>query len=178
MGHRWGPSSTTTSRPPAQDEHRIAEDTGAWRAEADRILGFWLEPVMASADWGMVSSELLDAFNDWLAENGHAKWNKETFVPRFVQHSESVRQESNASRCALRAGTSGGTGGRCPAVSRARSSRDRSVVARGHSRLDLKRAVGPAWWDCIQDRSRRLFEGPRWAQLRPTDSASHRAPCR
>src|SRR4029453_18447329 len=108
MGHRWGPSSTTTSRPPAQDEHRIAEDTGAWRAEADRILGFW----------GMVSSELLDAFNDWLAENGHAKWNKETFVPRFVQHSESVRQESNASRCALRAGTSGGTGGGCHAVSR------------------------------------------------------------
>jgi putative DNA primase/helicase len=70
---------------------RIAEDTGAWRAEADRILGFWLEHAVASADWGMVCSEVLDAFNDWLVENGHTKWSKETFVTRFLQHSESVR---------------------------------------------------------------------------------------
>ena len=46
---------------------------------------------MVSADWGMVCSEVLDAFNDWLVENGHTKWTKETFVTRFLQHSVSVR---------------------------------------------------------------------------------------
>jgi hypothetical protein len=42
-------------------------------------------------DIGIVSTEMLEAFNAWLRANGHKEWSKETFGPRFAAHVETVR---------------------------------------------------------------------------------------
>jgi P4 family phage/plasmid primase-like protien len=69
----------------------IAADTRAWRVEADRILGFWDEYLIADRDGCILTAEAHDVFNDWLSTNGHREWPKETFGPRFIQHQETAR---------------------------------------------------------------------------------------
>jgi hypothetical protein len=39
----------------------------------------------------ILSTELLQVFNAWLATNGHLPWSKETFGPRFKQHDETTK---------------------------------------------------------------------------------------
>ena len=70
---------------------QVAEDTKAWRIEADRILGFWDERITADPDRCILTTELFDAFNAWLNSNSHNLWSKETFGPRFEQHGETVK---------------------------------------------------------------------------------------
>ena len=71
---------------------KVEADTRAWRAEADRILGFWDERLTADRDACILTTEILDAeFNSWLRFNGHNEWAKELFGPRFAQHAETVR---------------------------------------------------------------------------------------
>ncbi|CAN5672460.1 hypothetical protein BH09ACT7_BH09ACT7_37530 [soil metagenome] len=85
----WYASPTTALLPTA----RIKADTLAWRAGADRILGFWAEHLVADPDGKILVSDMLTMFNQWLTENGHSQWAKETFTPRFSEHSE-TRQHS------------------------------------------------------------------------------------
>jgi putative DNA primase/helicase len=70
---------------------KIETDTREWRAEADRILGFWQDKLIADRDACILTTEMLDAFNSWLKSNGHNEWSKELFGPRFAQHSETAR---------------------------------------------------------------------------------------
>jgi P4 family phage/plasmid primase-like protien len=84
---RWYADPATSLTPTA----KIKADTLAWQAEADRILGFWNERLIADADRCILTTETLEAFNSWLQANGHNEWSKETFGPRFEQHAETVR---------------------------------------------------------------------------------------
>jgi P4 family phage/plasmid primase-like protien len=68
--------------PPA----KVAEDTLAWRKEADRILGFWDECLVPDPAGIVLASEVTERFNEWLTGNGHTPWSKETFRPRFGDH--------------------------------------------------------------------------------------------
>ncbi|OBG89903.1 MULTISPECIES: phage/plasmid primase, P4 family [unclassified Mycobacterium] len=70
---------------------RVEEDTRAWRAETDRVLGYWTERLTADAAGKILSSELCDDFNAWLNENGHKDWTRETFTARFADHQETRR---------------------------------------------------------------------------------------
>jgi P4 family phage/plasmid primase-like protien len=70
---------------------RVEADTRAWQVEADRILGFWDECLMADPDACVLTTEILVAFNAWLHNNGHKEWSKETFGQKFAQHSETAR---------------------------------------------------------------------------------------
>jgi putative DNA primase/helicase len=70
---------------------RVQDDTRAWQRDADRILGFWDEMLVPDRDSGILTAELLAVFNRWVEENGHRGWSKETFHPRFAQHSETAR---------------------------------------------------------------------------------------
>jgi putative DNA primase/helicase len=80
--------------PPAS----VAQDTRAWRAEADRILGYWQERLIPDPNACVLTSDLLDDFNDWLKQNGHNPWSKETFTPKFGDHNETARNRVAAHR--------------------------------------------------------------------------------
>jgi P4 family phage/plasmid primase-like protien len=69
----------------------IRADTDAWRADADRIFGGWLELWKPDRDSCVVATESHAHFNAWLRDNGHNEWSRETFGPRFLQHAETIR---------------------------------------------------------------------------------------
>jgi P4 family phage/plasmid primase-like protien len=85
---RWYADPGTSLAP----TNTIKADTRAWRAEADRILGFWDEQLTADRDACILTTEMREAFNSWLKSNGHNVWTKELFGPRFEQHAETIRQ--------------------------------------------------------------------------------------
>jgi P4 family phage/plasmid primase-like protien len=70
---------------------KVEADTREWRREADRILGFWDEKLIADRDSCVTASDMLEAFNSWLRNNGHNEWSKELFAPRFTQHGETTK---------------------------------------------------------------------------------------
>jgi putative DNA primase/helicase len=69
----------------------VAADTRAWRAVADRILGYWTERLVADPQTCVLATELLDDFNDWITTNGHKKWSRETFTPKIGGHAAITR---------------------------------------------------------------------------------------
>lgn len=71
-----------------QPTTRVAEDTQQWRAETDRILGYWKDRLVADQSSKITVGDLLTDFNFWLASNGHREWAKETFGPRFEEHQQ------------------------------------------------------------------------------------------
>lgn len=73
--------------PPA----RVEADTDAWRAEADRVLGYWRQCLMPDPTAYVLCSEIVEHFNEWMATNGHNAWPKETFGSRFRDHGETKR---------------------------------------------------------------------------------------
>jgi P4 family phage/plasmid primase-like protien len=77
---------------------RVEADTLAWRIEADRILGFWTEVIEPDVASAVLTSELHEVFNAWLRTNGHGAWSKETFGPRFGEHSETKRHHIRRKR--------------------------------------------------------------------------------
>jgi putative DNA primase/helicase len=91
---RWYANPDTTLMPTT----KIKADTRAWRADADRILGFWDERIIGDRDACIVTTEMLEAFNSWLRGNGDNEWSKELFGPRFTQHGETVRHGVTAKR--------------------------------------------------------------------------------
>jgi hypothetical protein len=50
---------------------KIEDDTRTWRADADRILGYWDEKLIADREAGIVTTEMVGEFNSWLRSNGH-----------------------------------------------------------------------------------------------------------
>lgn len=84
---RWNVDPATSLAPTPT----VEADTRVWRAEADRVLGFWDERLVADRDACVLTIEMRSAFNGWLRTNGHNEWSKELFGPRFVQHAETVR---------------------------------------------------------------------------------------
>lgn len=70
---------------------KVAADTRAWRTEADRVLGFWDAVLVADPAACVLTTDMLEAFNDWLKSNGHNAWPKELFHPRFKSHTETNR---------------------------------------------------------------------------------------
>jgi putative DNA primase/helicase len=77
---------------------KIEADTLAWRSEADRIMGFWGERLIADPNACILTTEMLEAFNFWLQINKHNAWPKETFGPRFEQHAETIRHRVTVAR--------------------------------------------------------------------------------
>jgi putative DNA primase/helicase len=98
--HRWHTDGPTSLAP----TERIKADTLAWRMEADRILGYWSECLVADREAMVAAPDLLTHFNGWLRDNGHNRWSKETFTPRFLQHAETVKHGVDQARTASRAG--------------------------------------------------------------------------
>jgi P4 family phage/plasmid primase-like protien len=84
---RWYADPATSLQP----TEKIKADTRAWRADADRILGFWDERLIGDRDACILATEMLDEFNSWLRSNGHNEWSKELFGPRFTQHADTIR---------------------------------------------------------------------------------------
>jgi len=82
----WYADERTALEPTAT----ISADTRAWRANADRILGYWDSRLIAAPGWCILADEMLDAFNAWITGNGHNPWPRETFAPRFEQHHETT----------------------------------------------------------------------------------------
>jgi P4 family phage/plasmid primase-like protien len=79
---------------------QIEKDTRAWRKDADCILGFWDEHLIAEPEMCIQSTEMVEVFNQWLTNSGHNKWAKETFAPRFEQHEETARNRVTRLRTA------------------------------------------------------------------------------
>jgi putative DNA primase/helicase len=77
---------------------KVEADTRAWRSEADRIMGFWDERLIADLYACILTTEMLEAFNHWLQINNHKPWPKETFGPRFEQHAETKRHGVTVAR--------------------------------------------------------------------------------
>jgi P4 family phage/plasmid primase-like protien len=69
----------------------VGADTRTWRAVADRILSYWQERLIVDPEACVLAAELLDDFNDWITTNGHKKWSRETFSPKFAGHGETTR---------------------------------------------------------------------------------------
>ena len=65
---------------------KIIEDTLAWRIEADRVLGFCHHFLTPDPSACILASDMLDQFNAWIAQGGHAAWSRETFMSRFAGH--------------------------------------------------------------------------------------------
>ena len=84
----------------------IESDTLDWRTTADRVLGFWRARLEPDPDACILADEMLDAFNAWLAEGGHAAWSRETFAPRFAQHHETTLHGVESRRTAALSGVS------------------------------------------------------------------------
>lgn len=70
---------------------RVEADTRAWRADTDRVLGFWTERLAPDRDGAILTTDMIAEFNGWLTGNGHREWSLETFGPRFAEHQESQR---------------------------------------------------------------------------------------
>jgi P4 family phage/plasmid primase-like protien len=84
---RWYQNGMVFSSLPAE----VEQDTRAWRRQADRILGFWDERLIADSEAGILATEMHAAFNAWLKVNGHYEWSRELFQPRFRTHVETTR---------------------------------------------------------------------------------------
>ena len=69
----------------------VEADTRAWRKEADRILGFWDDLLVADRAACVITTELHMAFNSWMEANGHNGWSRELFGSRFRAHAETAR---------------------------------------------------------------------------------------
>jgi phage/plasmid-associated DNA primase len=50
---------------------KVEADTRAWRSEADRIMRFWGERLIADPNACILTTEMLEAFNFWLQINKH-----------------------------------------------------------------------------------------------------------
>lgn len=64
----------------------VEDDTRAWRAETDLILGFVDDVLRFDVDAFTQTADMLAAFNEWAAERGHRPWTDRTFASRFSGH--------------------------------------------------------------------------------------------
>jgi putative DNA primase/helicase len=81
---RWYAAGQEMPPPPPA----VADNTRAWRRETDLILRFFDDNLIADPSYCVPSRDLYQTFTEWLAANGHQKWNDQTFAGRFGQHDE------------------------------------------------------------------------------------------
>ena len=77
---------------------RVQDDSLAWRTLSDRILGFWIECLIADPTAAVVSRELWEHFKEWLRGNGHQELSLEVFTPRFGGHQRTTAARVTKSR--------------------------------------------------------------------------------
>ncbi|MEE6286577.1 phage/plasmid primase, P4 family [Georgenia sp. MJ173] len=81
---RWYAGGRIMSPLPA----RVQKDTGAWRRSSDLLLGFLDDTTVPDPGARVLSAELLDAFNRWLAQHNLRAWGDRTFASRLKNHDE------------------------------------------------------------------------------------------
>lgn len=84
----------------------VTSCTDVWRANADRILGFWRARLITDPNACILADEMLAAFNDWLIESGHKQWSRELFAPRFGTHEETQKRGVESRRTVQLGGVS------------------------------------------------------------------------
>lgn len=99
---RWYDDNRVLPQPPA----RVAQDTKAWRAESDQILGYWSDRLIPSIDHHVMALDLLDDFNAWLRNHQHQKWSDKTFTSRYGSHDETSRHRVERRQIRAAAGLS------------------------------------------------------------------------
>jgi P4 family phage/plasmid primase-like protien len=99
---KWYGDGQVMSAPP----ERVERDTLEWRKESDLILSF-IGDVLAF-DWNshILSKELHEVFNRYLADKGHREWTDRTFVSRFGSHDECARNSVQRKKIRVRDGRS------------------------------------------------------------------------
>lgn len=65
---------------------RVVQDTLSWRREGDLMLNFCEERLEFGAGFAVGSSDLFQAFGQWLMPTGHKPWTQKTFNGRFADH--------------------------------------------------------------------------------------------
>lgn len=64
----------------------VTRDTQGWREDADPVMAFIEEHIIRDTSKAIPSSELAEAFNVMLAEQGHHEWSMQTINARFGAH--------------------------------------------------------------------------------------------
>jgi P4 family phage/plasmid primase-like protien len=67
---------------------RVSADTLEWRKNSDLVLGYITERIDFDPDSDILSTELLEDFNNWLSTGNQRAWSAKTFVSRFGGHEE------------------------------------------------------------------------------------------
>ena len=71
---------------PKPDPERIEKDRTEWRKKDDSVWRFIEEELEFDADAHIMSQDLFQEFNRWLALQGHRAWGDKTFSDRFDNH--------------------------------------------------------------------------------------------
>lgn len=76
-----------------QAPHKVVEDTNEWRAASDLVFAYLLEERLAfDPDACVLTREVYEDFNEWLAEKRQKPWSERMFNSRFGEHQEITRQ--------------------------------------------------------------------------------------
>lgn len=65
---------------------RVVDDTDVWRREGDLIYQFLTDRLEVGHGHHVKSSDLFQAFGQWLIPQGFREWNEKTFKARFAGH--------------------------------------------------------------------------------------------
>jgi hypothetical protein len=95
----------------------VEASTREWRRQTDLILAYWDARLVADAEACVLTTELLQEFNNWLQDESRGKWAKEGFHPRFKGHAETKRHRVVEKRTMKLAGLSHPPGRHPPAYS-------------------------------------------------------------
>lgn len=77
----------------AQAPASVVADTRAWRTESDLILGYLDDRIVWERDRHVMSTELVEDFNEWAQGRGNQEWSTRTFMARFEGHDEVKRHK-------------------------------------------------------------------------------------
>ena len=70
---------------------RLAEDTGAWRADEDHIVRYWRDYLVPDPRRHIPTTDLFTEMNDWLTRHGHHPLAENTLTGRFAGHEITIR---------------------------------------------------------------------------------------
>ena len=79
---RWYANGSRFPAPPKI----VADDTEAWRMEADPVLAYTAERIVRDEGYAITAADLADDFNQWLERRGHRRWTQQTINSRFAGH--------------------------------------------------------------------------------------------